>query len=821
MQIRQSALHALIFAAAACGQATVTPKTPMAVASPASSGADALLPGRVGNHLVIELLSVSAPLRIDRLTVSAGGTLTGTVTYQNTSTISMTLRQVAIAARPPGGTHGGGPYADLQPYLGSTTLLPGATVTLTASRTFTASDPIGQWETYSTYQDSAGVYHDGPSLFFTVAPPGPAISAPLRIDKTTVSAGGTLTGTVTYQNASASSMTLRQVAIAARPPGGTHSGGPYADLQPYLGSTTLLPGATVTLTASRTFTASDPIGQWETYSTYQDSAGVYHDGPSLFFTVATTASAALGINVGLVADWDPTQMFADVMKQARHWGSVSAPWDEAAPVDANGWPTGDAAAVFMINLPHVGGTYKLSFTGNATVALSGATDPTSGVQNKLYTAASNSTTADVVLGAAEHNLFLSFAGQPGGVKNVKLMRPGHQPAEVFNQAFLARLKYFSAMRFMDTLATNNNPQAVWSDRMLPTNAEQQTTPSKAPAGVAWEFIVLLANATGKDVWINIPHLALGPTYQLGATDYATKVAQLFKYGSDGVNPYTGPFGSATANPVPQTGPVYPALNSNLKIYVEFSNELWNGVFGQSPWIANQANAAIAARDPDLCYDGTTNQWTVIPRLMAKAAMQVSDIFRSVFGDAAMMTQVRPVLAAQIANSGTYSGLSYLDAPRHAGSSHYLYAIAGAPYIDVLNETLPLTVDQLFLEMTTYQSTYLAPWISTLASTARNYGVKMLAYEGGQTLYPSMANYTNKLAAQTDQRMKMQTVNLLNTWKAAGGDPFFYYELSSAWDNSGCWGLSPDITYDIDADPGYPTSEAMPKWGAIRQIATGR
>src|SRR5207244_6559263 len=155
-------------------------------------------------------------------------------------------------------------------------------------RTFTATDPIGQWETYPTYQDSAGVYHDGPSLFFAVVAPGSevSISAPLLLDKTTVFAGDTLNGTVTYQNTSASSITIRSVAIAARPPGGTHSGGPYADLQPYLASSVVLPGATVTLNASRTFTAADPIGQWEAYSTYQDSAGVYHDGPSLFFTVA-------------------------------------------------------------------------------------------------------------------------------------------------------------------------------------------------------------------------------------------------------------------------------------------------------------------------------------------------------------------------------------------------------------------------------------------------------------------------------------------------------------------------------------------------------
>src|SRR4030088_1470382 len=109
MQIRHSAVLALVFAAVACGQTTATPKTPGAVASPASSGAEALLlPERIGTQLVTEVLSVVAPLRIDKTTVSAGVTLTGTLTYQNISASSVTLGQVAIAARPPGGTHSGG-----------------------------------------------------------------------------------------------------------------------------------------------------------------------------------------------------------------------------------------------------------------------------------------------------------------------------------------------------------------------------------------------------------------------------------------------------------------------------------------------------------------------------------------------------------------------------------------------------------------------------------------------------------------------------------------------------------------------------------------
>src|SRR5438552_1169368 len=55
----------------------------------------------------------------------------------------------------------------------------GATVTLAASRAFTAADPTGSWYAYATYQDAGGVWNDGPSVNFTVAaapppPPPPA-----------------------------------------------------------------------------------------------------------------------------------------------------------------------------------------------------------------------------------------------------------------------------------------------------------------------------------------------------------------------------------------------------------------------------------------------------------------------------------------------------------------------------------------------------------------------------------------------------------------------------------------------------------------------
>jgi len=138
---------------------------------------------------------------------------------------------------------------------------------------------------------------------------------------------------------------------------------------------------------------------------------------------------------------------------------------------------------------------------------------------------------------------------------------------------------FNHLRFMDWGSTNQSPQQDWIDRRLPTFALQSgVLHRRSPAngvihytdgagtvhyfagdrstGVAFEHMVALCNATGKDMWICVPHLA--------TDDFIVKLANLIAFGSDGVNPYS----SVTANPV------HPPLDSALKIWVEYSNEIW-------------------------------------------------------------------------------------------------------------------------------------------------------------------------------------------------------------------------------------------------------
>ena len=128
------------------------------------------------------------------------------------------------------------------------------------------------------------------------------VSSPLLLDKSSVVAGDVLRGTITYQNTSVGPISIQHVTIGTRPPGGTNSGGPFLDLRPQLGPQTVLPGATLTLAASRTVATTDPPGTWYAFATYQDAAGAWHDGPNVYFArqpiVVTVAPSAASSVVG-------------------------------------------------------------------------------------------------------------------------------------------------------------------------------------------------------------------------------------------------------------------------------------------------------------------------------------------------------------------------------------------------------------------------------------------------------------------------------------------------------------------------------------------
>jgi hypothetical protein len=183
---------------------------------------------------------------------------------------------------------------------------------------------------------------------------------------------------------------------------------------------------------------------------------------------------------------------------------------------------------------------------------------------------------------------------------------------------------------MDWGATNQSPQQDWIDRRKPdmvfqdgvlnrrSPAPSSTSTGDRPTGMAYEHMISLANATGKDPWICIPHLA--------TDDYVTKLAQLICYGSDGINPYTSP----------QANPVWPPLDPSLKVWLEYSNEIWSsgGSFPQGNWAEAQAIAAG--------YGGGNGGKAMFN---ARRCSQVWSLFQQVFGGSQRIVRVGAIFTA--------------------------------------------------------------------------------------------------------------------------------------------------------------------------------
>ena len=481
---------------------------------------------------------------------------------------------------------------------------------------------------------------------------------------------------------------------------------------------------------------------------------------------AQTPPIPVGANLMGVADYDTQLLFVNVMDQGRGFGKTTDPNDFGIPHDSAGWPLSDASIVFFDGGTFVNyaGTYHMSFNGKATVS----TGYPGEAVFLAYDSATNTSTWDITLAAGRRQLIASFTSTQltnaspvnTGVKNVRLIRPGYplNTTQKFTTAIKNAIVKFTTLRFMQTTGTLNynhlgndesNPTATltftnWSDRLRPGDATQVFNPIVRPQGrgMSWELVIQLCNENSKDAWINVP---------ISATDdYISKLALLFKYGSDGVNPYT----SVQANPV------YPPLNPSLKLYVEYGNEVWNPAFTNYSYnfqvtdneitTGQETDTGAGSAASNLNYDNLavqrgappetsyTNAETWNDRRVARRLYQISALFKGVYGAAAINTTIRPVLAWQ----GFYAApnrdqMLFLKAV-YGAPKNYLYALASAPYIgdpsqapgDVANfSSVNAILNKMTLASDDNRTRATLPYLTE----ATFYGLKHLAYEGGTDL----------------------------------------------------------------------------------------
>jgi hypothetical protein len=518
----------------------------------------------------------------------------------------------------------------------------------------------------------------------------------------------------------------------------------------------------------------------------------------------------MGINVDFLNDYNGENAFVDMMKEGRNWENYHA--TAPATVDSENWPTQDCGVV-VFGCDNRLGVYELFFEGQAASvsALYYQSDVT--VSNLQYSAATNTSTADVTLNSTSVD-GLHFQGTKRtaasaantGIRYVRLYRPGYPTdgSVVFTNEWKAIVGKFHVIRFMNWLATNTNPIASWNQRVNPFKAPSASVTingNTGDIGAAMEHFIQACNETNCDLWMNIPVLV--------DDDYVTETAQLIRYGSDGRTPYTSP----------QTNPLYPPLNPNLKVYVELGNELWNTGAGFSGfrWTKHITDSIIAlpVGSHPITYDGGNDQYYSIARYTAWRTAEFGKLFRGVFGDAAMMTRVRPVLMGQLGGGwdnpnelqfieGFYSTYRPSTDPHPNTSplpvSYYVYGAGGSGYYGVYYWS---AAPDVFFAGGNYPDSNFAADVTSDAVWAMNFGLKRIGYEGGMGLDGLGLGDTLRVALNADPRMRDVTVTYHGVWSSCAGDLLVYFE--DRHNGNASW----EFTNSVN-DPNSPKLQAIDK-----------
>jgi hypothetical protein len=315
-------------------------------------------------------------------------------------------------------------------------------------------------------------------------------------------------------------------------------------------------------------------------------------------------------------------------------------------------------------------------------------------------------------------------------------------------------------------------------------------------GVPLEIAIQLANTLSADAWLNIPVAA--------DDNYITQMATL----------------------------VNSQLSSKLKAYVEFSNEVWNSSFSQ---------CAYAIAKGKIVFPNAMNQWYGGNEWTGMRSAQIGDIWYGVYGSSAFSSRVVIVMAGQAANSNVLQ--LELSTPDWTGtgngpaSNHHIGAAAIAPYFMSLPSASDLSamlatsdegVSEL-LDAASAQGKYTSvptggyiaqakAWVESNAKIAANYGIPLVAYEGGQGLegFPKYSNGSPQvnlfLAVNLNNGIIPVYAAYFAAWKDAGGTLFMAFNDISRYSQYGEWGALQSVMQTVN-----PLSSAPPRWQALQDF----
>lgn len=532
---------------------------------------------------------------------------------------------------------------------------------------------------------------------------------------------------------------------------------------------------------------------------------------------------AIGANLTRATYYSQAWPFVDLIKHADPWISgrpehpdVNRRWDDGGTVamDTNGWVTrlesGQVARKFILaSETHFhAGRYTVLHRGRGQLDYRGSVSNLERGRDR--------DTFDLALG---EGLWLELVSTDPAdpMREIHIIPPGGRCAndgaryceadsacaasarcvpftqtfttEPFHPEFLADIASASVLRFMDWMETNRPASSEPSERVTPpvrTMADWTTPDDASHYPVPFETIIALSNQQHVDPWITIPHEA--------TDDFVRDVATRFATG----------------------------LDPSLKLYVEYSNEVWNGMFGQAVY-ANREGCRRFSRTPSEC-DGDGDGLLCEPgpwdqamercvmygrRFHAHRTAQVIRIFESVYGAASAQRLVRVV--AWQTGSLMDSGLELLR--EDVGGeplSRRVDVFAVAPYFGGGIDAMP-SPDAFFRRVN--RETFGAPagtfailaaspdgreqgphfFISNDARLLRENEdvrhLRLVAYEGGQHLFTFASGQAARLRAlNEDPRMRDVYLQYLEIFAThTNGALFVHYASPGAWWAHGAFG----------------------------------
>lgn len=593
--------------------------------------------------------------------------------------------------------------------------------------------------------------------------------------------------------------------------------------------------ATSTSVSTSTDTTAQQSGDTSTVAvadtTAATSLGV---GGGVAVVSAASTRSGVGMNLTSVNSYSPEMPTIDLMKKASPWmtqcqnayqtctgftGSARAydTLEEASlPVDANGWVTSlPAASDTTVKYRSVttkiaeggvqqAGTYTVLYDGSGTITYSGmatkvasqstpgrdvitvtnnavgvylnivATDPKNYIRNIRVYAPGGACKSDLTTYVAAAS---SCAASTGGFVPFESFPAG----TVWHPAFIASLKGFRTLRFMDWAQTNYTQAVNWTDRTPATARSWYVT-----TGVPLESMLDLAGKVGADPWVNIPAHA--------TDDYVHQWAQ-----------------DAHAH-----------LAAGSNINVEYGNEMWNWAFASTRWVLAQAEATWPTVSASSNIQLLESNW------YAMRTAQVCNIVKSEFGtDSGRVKCVANTQAASPVSTSFVLDCTLGQRVLGQPCSKFIDAVAIAPYFGYYfqNNTAIQTamkswysdadggLTKMFEEINGTDSTgqsVIAPlsvsaattlstgalaqatgWMVAQHAVTAKYNIPLWAYEGGQSLVPT-AGDTNMLnlmaAANRDARMGATYQTMMTAWKNAGGQTFTFFADVGTYGSGGMWGL---------------------------------